>query len=468
MTTADVNGLQASQEIPPEVYDFVHHRDAASLRKILKEMPAYVIADLIANQKKEVQLFVFTLLELPLAVDVFGFLSPRTQKRVLCSISKTRSAEILNALTPDDRTAFLQEMPKPLINDLIKFLPLEERKQTLTLLGYPEGSVGRLMTPDYISIKSDWTIQKVLDHLLEYGHDSETISHLFVVDAQGKLLDDIRLRDFLFVPRAKKVESIMDRQYVALEVDNDDDTAISTFRRFDRVVLPVIDQKGKLLGIVTVDDILRLSDKEATKEIQKIGGQEALDEPYMETPFLSLMKKRAGWLTILFLGEMLTATALGYFEFEIAKAVVLALFLPLIISSGGNAGGQATTLIIRAMALEEVKLKDFWKVIRREVASGLFLGLVLGSIGFLRVALWSQFTDIYGEHWLLISWTIFFSLIGVVLWGTLAGATLPMVLRAVGVDPATSSAPFVATLVDVTGVVIYFVVALFILSGTLL
>lgn len=468
MTVAQVDGLQENQEIPPFVYELVHNRDAIELKKVLKDLPAFQIAELISKQKKEGQLFVFTLLDLSLAVDVFGFLSPRTQKRILCSISKTRSAALLNALTPDDRTEFLQDMPRAVINDLIKFLPLEERKQTLMLLGYPEGSVGRLMTPDYISIRADWTIQKVLDHLLEYGHDSETISHLFVVDGQNKLLDDIRLRDFLFVPRARKVESIMDRQFVALEVDNDDDTAISTFRRFDRTALPVIDQKGKLLGIVTVDDVLRLSDKEATKEIQKIGGQEALDEPYMETPFLQLMKKRAGWLTILFLGEMLTATAMGYFEYEISKAVVLALFLPLIISSGGNAGGQATTLIIRAMALEEVKLRDWWKVIRRELAAGLFLGLVLGAIGFARVAVWSQFSNIYGEHWFLISLTIFSALIGVILWGTLAGAALPMVLRALGIDPATSSAPFVATLVDVCGVVIYFLVALFILSGTLL
>jgi len=468
MSLTDLGRLQEDQDTAYLITELIHNGDVESLKQALKTIPAFKIADLISHQKKEAQSFIFDNLDLPLAVEVFDFLSPRIQKRLLRSISKTQAAYLLNTLSPDDRTAFLQGMPHSVINELIKFLPLEERKQTLTLLGYPEGSVGRLMTPDYIAIKSDWTIQKVLDYILEYGHDSETISLLYVIDDAGKLLDDIKLRDFLFVPRTQKVESLMDHQFIALSVDNDDETAINTFRRFDRVALPVVDQKGILLGIVTIDDILRLSDKEATKDIQKIGGQEALDEPYMETPFLSLMKKRAGWLTILFVGEMLTATALGYFEHEIAKAVVLALFLPLIISSGGNAGGQATTLIIRAMALGEVKLKDWWKVVRRELGAGLFLGIVLGTVGFARIVLWSQFTDIYGEHWLLIAITIFFSLIGVVLWGTLSGATLPLILRAIGVDPATSSAPFVATTADVTGVVIYFSIAIYILSGTIL
>lgn len=468
MSSTDFFRLQEDEYMTSLITELVHKGNVESLKQVLKTIPAFKIADLISRQKKDAQSFIFGNLDTPLVVEVFDFLSPRIQNRLLCSISKIQAANLLNTLSPDDRTAFLQDMPHSVINELIKFLPLEERTQTLGLLGYPEGSIGRLMTPDYIAIKSDWTIQKVLDYILEYGHDSETISLLYVISDEGELLDDVKLRDFLFVPRTQKVESLMDHQFVTLSVDNDDETAINTFRRFDRVALPVVNQEGILLGIVTIDDILRLSDKEATEDIQKIGGQEALDEPYMETPFLSLMKKRAGWLTILFLGEMLTATALGYFEHEISKAVVLALFLPLIISSGGNAGGQATTLIIRAMALGEVKLKDWWKVIKRELASGSFLGIVLGTIGFARISLWSQFTDIYGEHWLLIALTIFFSLIGVVLWGTFSGATFPLILRAIGLDPATSSAPFVATIVDVTGVVIYFLIAIFILRGTLL
>lgn len=457
-----------NQPTPSLIKHLIYEGDLATVKYILKTLPAYKIAEILSDLKENVCTLTFEILDFPLAVEVFGILSPRIQKSLLYSLSNTQTANILNALTPDDRTDFLQEMPRAMVNDLIKYLPLEQRQETLTLLGFPEGSVGRLMTPDYIAVKADWTVEKVLNYLLEYGHDSETISLLYVIDDYGKLIDDVKLRDFLFIPRNQTVESLMDHRFVALSVADDDETAINLFRNYDRVALPVIDDKGILLGIVTIDDVLRLSDKEATEDIQKIGGQAALDEPYMNTPFLSLMKKRAGWLTILFLGEMLTATALGFFEDEISKAVVLALFLPLIISSGGNAGGQATTLIIRAMALGEVKLQDWWKVIRREIASGLFLGIVLGIIGFARIAIWSQFTNIYGEHWVLIGITIFFSLIGVVLWGTISGATFPLLLRALGVDPATSSAPFVATVVDVTGVIIYFLLALFILSGTVL
>lgn len=450
------------------VIEFAERGDKESLKKVLKLIPPFTIASLIADEKKEMQSIIFGALEFPSALEVFDFLPPRIQRNLLCSISNHLAGELLNALSPDDRTALLQEMSHTEINEMIKFLPAEERTLTLALLGYPEGSVGRLMTPDYIAIGPDWSIQRVLDYLLEYGHDSETISLLYVIDEKGKLLDDIKLRDFLFVSRELKVQSLMDNQFIALQVDSNDEAAINTFRTFNRVAMPVIDHEGTLLGIVTIDDILRLSNEEATEDIQKIGGLEALDEPYMLTPFLRLMKKRAGWLMLLFLGEMLTASVLSYYESEIARAVVLALFLPLIISSGGNAGSQASTLIIRAMALGEVRLKDWWKVIKRELASGLFLGIILGIIGFARIAIWSQFTTIYGQHWFLVAATIFFSLIGVVLWGTLSGAIFPIILRSFKVDPATSSAPFVATIVDVTGLVIYFAIAIALLGGTIL
>ncbi|MEI8126064.1 MAG: magnesium transporter [Parachlamydiaceae bacterium] len=290
----------------------------------------------------------------------------------------------------------------------------------------------------------------------------------YVIDDESKLLDDIKLKDILFVPRQSKVRSIANEQFVTLSVYDSDEAAIKAFRLHDRIVLPVIDEDGVLLGVVTIDDILRLDNQETTRDMQKIGGMQALDEPYMQAPFLELIRKRAGWLVILFLGEMFTATAMGYFADEIAKAVVLALFLPLIISSGGNAGSQASTLVIRAMALGEVKLRDWWKIVKREVLSGIFLGTILGVIGFFRVTIWSLFSNIYGEHWLLVAITIGLSLVGVVLWGTLCGALLPLILRRAGVDPATSSAPFVATIVDVTGLIIYFLIAINILKGTLL
>ena len=468
MLLRDLSHSETDQNALSLLRKWVRYGDEKAIKDFFNKTAPYKVADLIGHESKSVQVPLFRALDLPLAIKVFDFLSPRIQRRFLYSVSQDQAGQLLAALPSDDRTAFLQEMPHSVINDLLKFLPVDIKTETLTLLGYPKGSVGRLMTPDYLAIKSDWTVEKVMDHLLVHGHDSETLSLLYVVNDQGKLIDDIKLRNLLFVPRTDTVESLMDRQFTALAVDDDDETAITTFRRHNRAALPVIDHNGTLLGIVTMDDVLKLSDREATEDIQKIGGQEALDEPYMDIPFLTLMKKRAGWLVVLFLGEMLTATALSYFEVQISKAVVLALFLPLIISSGGNAGSQATTLIIRAMALGEVKLRDWWRVIRRELASGLFLGIILGAVGFARITIWSQFSPVYGEHWILVAWTIFFSLIGVIMWGTLSGATLPLILRSLKIDPATSSAPFVATIVDVTGIIIYFLTAITILSGTLL
>jgi magnesium transporter len=301
-----------------------------------------------------------------------------------------------------------------------------------------------------------------------YGRDRETINALYVLDERGVLLDDIRISDLLLAPLTARIVELMDRHFVALNVTDSKDTAVAVFRREDRTVLPVVEADGRLVGIITADDVLDMAEAAATEDIQKIGGMEALDEPYLQISFAKMIRKRAGWLVLLFLGEMLTATAMGYFEKEIARAVVLALFIPLIISSGGNSGSQASTLVIRALALGELTLRDWYRVLRRELASGLALGTVLGSIGFLRIAIWSEFSDLYGPHWLLVAWTVAGALMGVVIWGTLSGSLLPFALRRLGFDPAASSAPFVATLVDVTGLVIYFTVAAFILRGTLL
>ena len=450
------------------IHHLVEKKNSKALKKVLKNLPPFEIAAIIRDQSESNQFFIFNTLPFSLALQTFDYLPVHIQRDVLHQAPKNQSIELLKSLSPDDRTNFLQELPRSVVNELVTLLPYEERTETLMLLGYPEGSIGRLMTPDYIAVKIDWTIEQVLDHIRGYGHDSETIDIIYVVDDQGRLLDEIKLKDCLFVPRYFKAGSILNNQFFSLSVYDQDEEAVKHFQEYDRVALPVIDEQGVLLGIVTVDDVLRLSNEEATEDIQKIGGTEALNEPYMQAPFLELMKKRAVWLVILFIGEMLTATALGYFEDEIAKAVVLALFLPLIISSGGNAGSQASTLVIRAMALGEVKLSDWWRVVKREVLSGCFLGSILGVIGFFRVTLWSSFSNIYGEHWLAIAFTIGFSLIGVVLWGTLCGAILPLMLKRVGADPATSSAPFVSTLVDVTGLVIYFMIAISLLSGSLL
>jgi magnesium transporter len=377
-------------------------------------------------------------------------------------------AALLNNMAPDDRTRFLEELPAAVTRQLLALLTPAERAVALTLLGYPERSVGRRMTPHYVAARELWTVQEVLDYVRAHGQDSETLNVIYVVDEHGLLIDDIRIREFLLAPINRRVSDLMDRRFVALKATDDQDAAVAVFRQYDRSALPVTDTAGMLIGIVTIDDVLDVAEARATREIHRIGGSEALDEPYMQIGFAQMIQKRAGWLTALFLGEMLTATAMGSFEQEISRAVVLALFVPLIISSGGNSGSQASTLVIRALALGEVGLHDWWRVMRREIMAGLALGGILGAIGFLRITLWSAFSNIYGPHWLLIAVTVALSLVGVVLWGTLTGSLLPFLLRRLGFDPAASSAPFVATLVDVTGLVIYFTVALVVLRGTLL
>jgi magnesium transporter len=324
------------------------------------------------------------------------------------------------------------------------------------------------MTPDFVSVRADWTIQQVLDFIREHGRDSETLNVIYVTDERGRLIDDVRIREFLLRPVTTLVRDIHDSNFVALKATDPAETAIESFRKYDRNTLPVTDSEEKLLGIVTVDDILDVQEQATTEDIQKIGGVEALSDPYMEAPLLELVRKRAVWLVVLFVGQMLTATVMGVFEHELASALVLALFIPLIISSGGNSGSQASTLIIRALSLGEITLRDWWRVMRREIASGLLLGALLAIIGFLRIIVWSRFSDAYGPHYLLIAFTVSAAIMGVVLWGTLSGAMLPLLLRRCGIDPATSSAPFVATLVDVTGLVIYFSAASAILRGTVL
>jgi len=317
-------------------------------------------------------------------------------------------------------------------------------------------------------VRQNWTMSQVLDNVRKHGRDSETINMIYVIDDRGVLIDDIPISDFLLAPVNATVADLMDRSFFALKATDDQSTAVTVFRQSDAYALPVTDTSGVFIGIVTLDDVLDLAKEEATEDIQKLGGMEALDEPYLDTPWAQMVRKRAGWLIVLFLSEMLTATAMTFFEDEIARVVTLALFVPLIISSGGNSGSQAASLVIRALALGEVRVRDWWRVARREILSGLVLGAILGSIGFLRVTLTAQFTTIYGAHWLLIALTIAFALVGVVLWGTLAGSMLPIALHRLGFDPASSSAPFVATLVDVTGLVIYFGIAALVLKGTLL
>jgi magnesium transporter len=451
-----------------ELAAVVHQRDFARLRDMVRNRPPSDLAAAFADLSLEDQVVTFRVLPRKLAAETFEYLSRDQQQALVRAMAQDDVAAILNNMAPDDRTTFLEELPAAATQQLLTLLTPEERATAVTLLGYPENSIGRLMTPDYIAVREGWTIQQVLDYVREHGQDSETLNVIYVVDDRGALIDDIRMREFLLTSPSNRVADLMDRRFVALSASDDQNTAVTIFRREDRLALPVTDSAGVLIGIVTIDDVLDVAEAEATKEMQRVGGSEALDEPYMQIAFPRMIQKRAGWLTALFLGEMLTATAMGAFEREIERAVVLALFVPLIISSGGNSGSQASTLVIRAIALGEVTLKDWWRVARREIGAGLALGGILGSIGFLRISIWSTFSTIYGPHWLLVAVTVGLALIGVVLWGTLIGSLLPLLLRRLGFDPATSSAPFVATLVDVTGLVIYFSVGIVVLRGTLL
>jgi len=425
-------------------------------------------ADAIVALPPEDRLAAFSVLPHRAAAAVFEYMPEDAQRELSETLAPKEAAAILNLVADDDRTLFLSELPADTTQHLVSLLTPDESAEAAALLKYPRGVVGRLMTMHYIAVREDWTIGRVLEYVREHGRDSETLNVIYVVDDRGVLIDDIRIRELLVVPLERKMSQLMDRRFVVLHANDRQEDALEVFRREDRTALPVVDDNGCLVGIVTVDDVLDVASEAATREMQKFGGSEALDEPYMRVTLVHMVKKRAGWLVVLFLGEMLTATAMGFFEKEIAKAVVLALFVPLIISSGGNSGSQASTLVIRALAVGEVSLADFWRVIRREVLAGVALGAILGTIGFLRISIWSVFTNLYGPHWLLVATTVAIALVGVVLWGTLVGCGLPFILRRFGFDPATSSAPFVATLVDVTGLIIYFAVGLVVLRGALL
>lgn len=453
--------------IVEEVVELVEQGNDAQLKDYLDNLNISDVEHLIDELPQYAVKFIDTL-SINRSVNVFRILDFPTQERIIKKLSGSKLAELINLLPPDDRTSLFSELKGDAVAKLIQLLPATDRIEALALLGYEEGSVGRLMTPDYVAVKKDWTVARVLEHIRRYGKNSETIDVIYVIDKNGVLLDDIRIREILLANPEVLIGELADNRSIALNVSDPQEEAINVFRMNNRVALPVVDDHEILLGIVTVDDILWIANEEYTEDMHKIGGTAALDEPYLDMPLFGLFKKRVGWLAILFFGEMLTTAAMSHFEADIAKAVILAIFVPLIISSGGNSGSQASSLIIQAMALGEITVADWWRVMRREIISGLMLGIVLGIIGFSTIFLRSQFSDLYGPHWMLIGATVGVSLVGVVLWGSLAGSMLPLVLKKLGADPATSSAPFVATLVDVTGLIIYFSVAVMFLEGILL
>jgi magnesium transporter len=524
--------------------EIIQARNWDELREVLEDLDAADIAELIIDLPPEDAGIIFRLMPREKATKVFEYLPGVVQRDLVKSLNHEQLQSIVNEMTPDDRTRLLEERPAEVTRTLLDTLSPEELKTARQLLGYPERTAGRYMTPEYVALPPDITAADALERIRHTGRGKETLNVVYIINEKGKLLEDLRLGSLVLAPPDTMIGDIEDRPPVSISATATGEEVVEAFEHYDRSALPVVDASGILLGIVTHDDVLEFAEKRATEEMQRLGGSEALDAPYLTVGFWSMVKKRGGWLAILFLGEMLTATAMGYFEGEIEKAAVVALFVPLIISSGGNSGSQGTSLIIRSLAIKELRLRDWWRVFGRELRTGLALGVFLGAIGFMRISAWQGLSHVphigtffrtyssgheqripdgmklvvddttlehdlpvsafmlpagsnvrkgmilpdstpalselktatrststptaYGKHWFLIGLTVFFALIGVVAWGSLAGSMLPFILRWFGFDPATSSAPFVATLVDVTGLIIYFCVAKVVLSGTLL
>jgi len=411
----------------------------------------------------------------------FGLLSPDQAEEFFLGLPGTDAAELLAALAPQDRRRWMRLLAPDDAADLIQGAPEEMRQQLLdllddftrrevsALLAYAEDRAGGLMNPRYARLRPEMSVDEAITYLRRQAREHlEMIYYAYVLTPEHELVGVVSFRELFSGPATAQVKDVMRTDTVTVDEQMDQEAVSRVFAEHDLIAIPVVDAHRRMKGIVTVDDIVDVVEQEATEDIQKIGGTQALGAPYLSLTFMEMIKKRLGWLAALFIGEMLTATAMAYFEDEIARAVVLALFVPLIISSGGNSGSQASTLVIRAMALGEVRLRDWWRVMQRELVTGLLLGGVLGAIGFLRVILWQMVRPVYGPHYMGIAFTVFFSLIGVITFGTLVGSLLPFVLRRLHIDPATASAPFVATLVDVTGLVIYFSVAIIFLRGKLL
>ena len=458
-------------EIKIRFQQLIDDKSWKAAKQELNNVEPFEIAEVIEDLSKSDQIILFRLLPQELAKEAFKHLSHDEQEDIIEGLAANvnKVTGLLNDLDPDDRTAFFEELPGEVSQRLLSMLSAEEREITTKLLGYPEDSIGRLMTPEYVAIKPYYTIEQALEAIRTFGRDSETLNVVYIVDDNGKLIDDVRIKEIILAKPTQVISEITDNRFVALNAYDDQEVAVQIFQDHDRVALPVIDTAGILIGIVTFDDVMDVAEEESTEDFQKFGGTAELDLSYTKTPLLEMVKKRSGWLIVLFFGQMLTATAMTYFEDELATAVMLALFIPLIISSGGNTGSQAASLIIRSLALGELKLKNWWYVMRKEIFSGLLLGVILGLIGFLRIFVWQK-TGIYdyGVWWIWIAASVALSLIFVVLWGTLSGSMIPFVLKKLKLDPATASAPFVATFVDVTGLIIYFTIAALLLTGKLL
>src|SRR5262252_217606 len=452
--------MEAGPPPPQTPHPPAADREPLSLGEIREIWPLLAHAD---------RMQAFMLLPRDEAEELFFGLPARDQADIVMGVPAREQRSWLRSLPPDDAADVIQAAPHEKREPLMALLDEATRREVAALLAYSEDNAGGLMNPRYVRVRPDMTVDEAISYVRKQMRElTRTIYYVFVLDNEQRLMGVVSFSALFNASVRARVSDIMRTQVITIPEQMDQETVAQKFATSRLLALPVVDVRGRMQGIVTADDVVDVVREEATEDMQKVGGVEALDAPYLEIDMRRMIRKRVGWLCVLFLGEMLTASAMGFFEKEIARAVVLALFIPLIISSGGNSGSQATTLVIRAMALGEVRLRDWWRVVRREVIAGLALGLVLSTIGFLRIVTWEALFHTYGPHYVGIAATVALSLVGVVLWGTLAGSMLPFILRRLGFDPASASAPFVATLVDVSGLVIYFTAAAAILGGTLL
>jgi magnesium transporter len=450
-----------------ELKELAEHDDLAAFVKRAHHVHPSDLADVLAALEESVRARVIAELPLEIASSALAEMEAvEHPEKLLLAVGPEYAAELVEELPTDDAADLVGELSAGEREAVLS--EFTDRASVDKLLTYPEDSAGGLMTADVVKVREDATVAEAIEAIRSQSEDESQLYQVYAVDVHGHLRGIVPIAKLVISTPTRLVRELMEQPIVKVQPAQDQEQVARLMARYNLAAVPVVDANGHLLGRITFDDVVDVVEAEMTEDILKFGGMEALDAPYLKVAFSRMVRKRAGWLAALFLGEMLTATAMAFFQDEIAKAVILALFVPLIISSGGNSGSQASTLVIRAMALGEVHLRDWWRVIRREFATGIVLGGVLGAIGFLRITLWHAIIGIYGEHYMLIAFTVFGSLIGVVTFGTMAGSLLPFILRRLGFDPASASAPFVATLVDVTGLIIYFTVASLILRGTLL
>ncbi len=462
--------FELTNDFLQKLRDAIYKQNGAYVISQLHELYPPDIAEIFNELEIEEAKYVYKQLDDQLATDVLVELDDDVREEFLASLTSKEIAEqFIDNMDSDDAADVIAELPDNVQDEVLSHIEdSEQASDIVDLLNYDEHTAGGLMATELVRVHVN---SDALECVREIRRQSDEVGHIYtiyVVDDDEKLVGLLSLKKLVISPTRSKVADIYESKVISVKTNTPDEEVADIMDKYNLVVLPVVDGLGRLVGRITIDDVVDVRREEETEDVQKMGAMEALEEPYMSTPFLQMIKKRAGWLIVLFLGETLTATAMAFFEDQIAKAVILALFIPLIISSGGNSGSQASTLIIRALALGEITIRDWWKIIKKELSTGFAIGLILGFIGFVRVAAWSYFVASYGPHWMLIAFTVSFSLVGVVMWGTLMGSLLPLGLKRLGLDPAVSSAPFVATLVDVTGLIIYFTFAILFLKGVML